>query len=298
MVAIGKIIFSLGVSAAMAMAMAPEAAYAANVDAGDYVALPPETNLALLYLQYATRSTYSVDGGPTYKDRTGLDSEIGIARFVHYMEVGGLTVAPQILIPFGTLNNGEINGSRLDDASGIGDPILAVTVWLINDAKAQRWFGVMPYVWVPAGSYQPGRALNIGENRWKVVSQIGFVQGLNDKLFADLYFDPTWYGDNTQAGTGTQTLSQKNSYHFQTWLRYVLTTQSYVAFGYSKTWGGCQELDGVYTGVKTDVDSIKLSYGHFVTPTLQLLGTVGTDVHVVGGFKEDFRFNFRLLKAF
>ena len=130
------------------------------------------------------------------------------------------------------------------------------------------------------------------------MSQIGFVQGLNDKLFADLYFDPTWYGDNTQAGTGTQTLSQKNSYHFQTWLRYVLTTQSYVAFGYSKTWGGCQELDGVYTGVKTDIDSIKLSYGHFVTPTLQLLGTVGTDVHVVGGFKEDFRFNFRLLKAF
>ena len=145
----GKLYFHLGFPLRWRWRWRREAAYAANVDAGDYVALPPETNLALLYLQYATRSTYSVDGGPTYKDRTGLNFEIGIARFVHYMEVGGLTVAPQILIPFGTLNNGEINGSRLDDASGIGDPILAVTVWLINDAKAQRWFGVMPYVWVP-----------------------------------------------------------------------------------------------------------------------------------------------------
>lgn len=295
MTAVRKILVSLGFSAMM---MTPGAAYAFDVDAGDYVALPPGTNLAPLYLQYATRSTYSLDGGPTYKERTGLDSEIAIARYVHYTQICGLTVAPQILLPFGRLNNGEVNGSPLADASGIGDPILAATIWLINDAKAQRWFGVMPYLTLPGGDYKAGRALNIGENRWKVTQQFGGVQGLNDKLAAELYFDTTWYGDNTEAGTGTQTLSQKNSYQFQSWLRYVLSKQSYVALGYSRKWGGQQDLDGAYTGIKTNVDAIRLSYGQFITPTVHLLGTAATDLHADGGFKEDFRFNFRLLKVF
>jgi hypothetical protein len=45
-------------------------------------------------------------------------------------------------------------------------------------------------------------------------------------------------------------------------------------------------------------DSIKLSYGHLVMPTVQLLGTVAADLQADGGFKEDFRFNFRLLKVY
>ncbi|STV71642.1 QbdB protein [Klebsiella michiganensis] len=46
---------------------------------------------------------------------------------------GGFTVAPQVLMPYGRLFNGSLGGARLDSASGLGDPILAAPVWLVNN---------------------------------------------------------------------------------------------------------------------------------------------------------------------
>lgn len=37
------------------------------------------------------------------------------------MDVGGFTVAPQVLMPYGRLYNGSLGGVRLDSASGLGD---------------------------------------------------------------------------------------------------------------------------------------------------------------------------------
>ena len=44
----------------------------------------------------------------------GLDSQIGILRLVHYTDLGGYRIAPQILLPFGRLD-GRHDGGTLGD---------------------------------------------------------------------------------------------------------------------------------------------------------------------------------------
>ncbi|VFT74956.1 QbdB protein [Klebsiella aerogenes] len=123
------------------------------------------------YFTYATRDSFTPTGGGELKQETGLDSFVSIFRYVHYMDVGGFTVAPQVLLPYGRLYNGSLNGVRLDSASGLGDPILAAPVWLVNNPSTT--FAIVPYLYLPAGSYDAGRTLNVGENRWKFDLQLG-----------------------------------------------------------------------------------------------------------------------------
>ena len=47
---------------ALCTPMASTAAWATDVDAGDYVALPPGSNLAIVYAQFAERD--AIEGGP------------------------------------------------------------------------------------------------------------------------------------------------------------------------------------------------------------------------------------------
>ena len=69
-------------------------------DPGDYTPLPAGVNLGILYGQYATRDTVYADGDKVPVD-AGLNTIIGLARFVHYMDIGGVIVDPQIIVPFG-----------------------------------------------------------------------------------------------------------------------------------------------------------------------------------------------------
>jgi hypothetical protein len=133
------------------------------------------------------------------------------------MDVGGFTVAPQVLLPYGRLYNGSLNGVRLDSASGLGDPILAAPVWLVNNPSTT--FAIVPYLYLPAGSYDAGRTLNVGENRWKFDLQLGGVQQLGNGFATQLSTDVMWYGVNDDAtGIGTGRLKQDNTYQFQGWV--------------------------------------------------------------------------------
>lgn len=273
-------------------------AHAIDIDAGDYVPAPDGTNLALAYYQFATRDEFQLEGEAAVEAGTRLDSHVGIARFIHYTDVAGYRFAPQILIPGGKYANSRIAGADLNEPSGFADPILANIIWLVNQPDRQRYLGVTPFLWIPIGSYKEGKALNLGENRWKGALQIGYVEALGAGFTLDLIADATWYGDNDDAGNGDQKLSQDESWQFQGWLRYALTPASHLALGYSKITGGEQSLDGVLTGQKTDQDQLRLTYANFVTPTLQLLGTAATDIQSEGGFREKLRLTARILAIF
>jgi len=69
---------------ALCTPMASTAAWATDVDAGDYVALPPGSNLAIVYAQFAERDAIYAKGDKQPGD-PGLDSTVFILRGVHYM---------------------------------------------------------------------------------------------------------------------------------------------------------------------------------------------------------------------
>ncbi|UNK40939.1 transporter (plasmid) [Shinella sp. H4-D48] len=276
-------------------------AKAVDLDALDLIPAPSGTNAVLSYSTFATRGSFVTTDEQTIKDGTGLDSYVGILRYVHYTDIGGLAFAPQVLLPYGRLYDGSIGGTALESASGIGDPIFAAPLWLVNNKESGTTFAVVPYLFVPLGSYDAGDALNLGENRWKFDLQIGGTQALGNGFTVQASFDAMWYGRNRDAiSNGVGLLEQDNTYQGQIWLSYTppVDTSWNVAVGYSKYWGGEQTLDGIATGSATKSDQIRLQVAKFLTPTFQIQGLLQRDVRVEGGFKEDTRVTLRLMKLF
>lgn len=288
----------LAATAALGALLLPHAARAIDVNSSDYLPAAGGTNLFLFYTQYATRSEYETTNGAVLSQDTGLDSYINILRYVHYFDVGGYNAAVQALLPAGTLYNARVGGSELDAAAGFGDPILSAVFWPISNKATETYVAIAPYLFVPVGQYSPAAPLNIGENRWKLDLQVGWYQGLGHGFALQLTGDVIWYGDNDQAGNGTQTLTQEYTYQFQAWLSYTIAPTWSAAVGYSKYWGGDEYLSGIPTGNATERDQVRFELSKFITPTFQVLGLLQRDFNTSGGFPEDFRTTIRLMQAF
>lgn len=287
---------TLALTALLLAAMVPMAAQAIDVDVGDYVPAPAGTTAGLLYYQHAERDRLYAQGRQAVSDPR-LVSDIGIARLVHYTTVGGLALAPQILVPFGRLDAGR-NTAALGQTSGVGDIILAAPFWPINDAASRTYLGITPYLYLPTGSYDRNRALNLGENRWKFDLQAGFVKGLTDRWFVDLTGDVMFHGKNDDYGGTGATLRQKPLYQGQAALRYQFTPGANVFVGLSQTWGGETRVGGVDRNDESRQRKASIGGSWFIRPTTQLLMAFGRDLHVENGFKENARINVRLLQVF
>lgn len=284
-------------AASLIAATLPGAAHAVAVDPGDYTYLPPGTGLALLYYQHASgKSLYS--GGHKVSGNADLDVDVGIARGVKYVDVGGVTVAPQFLLPFGQVRpGGDLGG--LDVANGMGDLILASTIFLLKDDPGRRSFGITPWLWLPTGKYDPQRALNpFGENRWKFALQGAAVVPLGDKFTLDLVGDMQWFGDNTHFGPDRRTLSQRPMWEAQAHLRYHVAPTTSLYLTLSQLAGGETEVDGARQNDRQRRTRALVGAGHFFAPGWQLLGSAGRDLTVENGVREDLRVNLRLMKVF
>ncbi|MFL1480835.1 MULTISPECIES: transporter [Pseudomonadaceae] len=272
-------------------------AQAVDVDAGDYTALPEGTTLGMVYYQHAERRSLYADG---HKQplRAGLDSDIGILRGVHFMKLGGFTIDPQFLLPFGQLEGKRDTKGLGKSDGGIGDLILASTIWLVEQPAEKTYFGITPFLYVPTGRYDRDDALNIGENRWKFALQAGYIQGLGDKWWLDLVGDVTWFGKNDDATAAGLTLRQSALYQGQAFLRYQVTPTFDVRVGYSRLWGGETRLDGLDQRDEPKTQKFTVGAGWFVAPKTQLLVNYGRDQSVENGFREGDRINLRLMQIF
>jgi len=282
----GLVLLASGLSAA-------GSARALDLDAGDYVAAPAGTTLGLLYLQGAERDRL-YRAGHRQPDSPGLDSEIGILRLVHYTDLAGYRVAPQLLVPFGRLD-----GHRgLEDTSGLADPILAMPLWLINEPERRRYLGVTPYLFLPLGEYDSDEQLNLGENRWKLNLQIGYVDALSERLSLDLAADVMFYGRNNRYGSGRWTQRQKPSYQYQGFLRYQLTPTADLRVGLSWLDGGENRVDKLWLDDRQETGKWSLGFSWFFLPKAQVAATYGRDFAVENGFREEHRLNIRLMQVF
>lgn len=277
------------------VAAAATGANAVDVDAGDYTALPAGTNLGLVYYQHAERNKLYSSGNQVPIDPK-LVSDVGILRGVHYTEIGGHIVDPQFLLPFGKLRaKGDI--SALGSNSGVGDLILAATVWF-NKPTDKTHFGITPFLFLPTGQYDRNDPLSLGENRWKFALQAGFITPVSDKLTLDLAADVQLHGKNDEFGAAGQTMKQKPQYQLQGFLRYSLSPATDLRFGLSHISGGETEVDDVDQGNRLSNSKFQIGTAHFIGPTTQLLATYGQDISVRNGFKESSRINLRVLQIF
>jgi len=276
----------------------------------DWVPLRPGTSVAMGYYEFATYDEYNNTITGTSKSDTHLYSHVGIARYLYYGN-HYLFDRPWVLdfiLPFGTLNDGKINGYRLGNASGVGDPVVSAGYWLLTQPEHRRWLSIVDFLTLPMGTYDKHKALNLGGNRWQNDFQADFTQGFLKKFTLDVSGDWIHYWDNTEAGTGNQTLSQNATFGAYAWLSYDVSSMvqkvmpgasnAFFALGYGGLFGGRQKLDGIYTGAETREDQIRLTYSQFVTPTWQILISASHDVSVSGQFKQDLGITLRIAKLF
>ena len=299
----------LGLSATVLLTLATNSpAFAVDYQPFDWVPLPAGQDVLMGYYEFAEHNEFDNVLSETTKGATSLDTHIGVARYLHYGLLGDHPYIFDVILPFGALTNGRIAGKRLDGASGIGDPIASVGYWFINQPDQRRYLSAATFLTLPIGTYDSHKVLNLGGNRWQNNLQIDFTQGVSDRYTIDVSGDWTYYGDNSDAGSGHQTLSQNSTYSAYVWLSYDITSelhklepnagQATISVGYAGTFGGMQKLDGVPTGAKTDEQQIRLSYSQFITPTWQGVLSVSHDVTASGQFKQDCGILLRVAKLF
>lgn len=270
----------------------PWQAHALDIDAQDYRRAPDGTNVFLLYGQYAHRNAYYQDNDKVNDGK--LESEIGIARFVHYTDFNSIKIAPQLLIPFGKVKaSGDSAG--LGESSGVlGDIILANTFWLIDQPQKQ-YLGFTPFFSFPTGSYHDEDALNIGENRYKMILQSSYLKYWTEQWGTDLTADVTYYGDNKDDVKGK--IEQDWGYQLQADAFYNLNPQFTLSAGVSYMDAGDTKVAGVEHDASTQA-KVWLGTTYHISPKSHLLLNVGRDLAVENNFKEDFRFNFRYAYVF
>lgn len=271
--------------------------HAIDTDPGDWNAPPPGANLFLFYAQHANRNALYTNEQKTAN--TKLSSDVAILRYVRPIEVSGLVVAPQVLLPWARLSTGGVVAG-LGNASGAGDLILASPIWFARaDAASRNSFSFAPYLVLPTGDYDKGQSLNIGENRWKAILQFGGTYQLSKQIDVEGAIDATLFGKNKNFGaSGADMLQQKPLYQLQGSLNWHHSAGTLLAVGLSHTFGGVQRVNGASLNNEMATTKITLTASTFVSPSLQVLASVGRDLKVDNGFKESSRLNVRILKVF
>lgn len=216
-------------------------AHAIDINPGDWTAPPSDGNLFLLYLQHAYSSTLHTNEKST--DNARINSNAFIFRYVRSIEVGGLVVAPQVLLPWANLGTGGVL-SGLGRASGTGDFILASPVWLTKANVASRnSLAFAPYLVLPTEAYDKNRALNIGGNRWKAILQLGGTYQLSKRLDAESSINATVFGSNNQPeALGSDKLEENTPYQLQGSVNWHYSPSTLLATSVSHTFGGDQKL--------------------------------------------------------
>ena len=107
----------------------------------DYVPAPAGTSALLGYYIHGTRDSLHLDGTGNVAN-SGLDSHVFAARLTHWEVFGDTPVAAQLILPFGSLEDGRIGGGRLNAPSGLFDPTLTLAFWPVSDPDNGRWLAV------------------------------------------------------------------------------------------------------------------------------------------------------------
>lgn len=268
-------------SAAVWLALAAGPAVAGiNTDPLDYVPAPAGTTLAAIYYQNNHSSSQYADGRQVAQN--SIQADVGIARFVHYTELAGFRIAPQVLLPAVSVEVGGKGNTVSTD--GISDPILGLPVWLVNRPEQRLYFAVTPYLHLPLGRYNSNRPLNPGENRWKFTLQGGLSVGLGEKTTLDVIGDAQWFGDNRDIAGGGH-LAQKALYSLQPQLTYQLAPGLTSSLGVYHVWGGATQVRGVDQHDRTRTTTALGTVSYWLGKTDNLQFQYRADTEVKNGAK-------------
>lgn len=280
---------------ALSLLLASAHAAAVTVDAGDYVPPPPGTAVGFIYLAHS-ESDRLYSNGKRVDGDARFTADTALLRVAKFGEIGGLTYNTQLLLPYAHLSAGGSISSQ-GSTSGVGDPILASSLWVVNNPQTRTYVGMTGYLWVPVGSYKRDRPLNVGEHRWKADFQLGASKGIGEKFALEASWDVMVAGKNDKL-PGDAVRKQSASYDWEVGARFIATSTDEFNLRLRKVTGGENRVNGARQDDEADATSILLGYHRWLNPKTQLVVQGGRDLSVENGFREQSRVQLRLLRIF
>lgn len=283
--------------AVLALTWGASTAHALEITAGDYEPLPPGASALLLYFQHAQSSDF-YQNGRKVSDRFKLRTDVSLLRYIHSFGLAeNVVVEPQFILPYGHLHASG-DASALGQTTGVGDLIVGAPVkWTLNTTNKDI-FSLAPYLYLPTGSYDRDDALNLGENRWRVLLQAAYIHHFNAQWSLDTAADVSWVSHNHDYTSAGLTLKQQTRYEYQAYLRYNLSPFTHFGVGGGRIEGGRSTVESVGQDDRADTTYVRLMATHLFAPSWQAQIEVGRDIQVEQGFKEEARLNLRLAKLF
>lgn len=258
--------------------------HALEVQPGDFEMLPDGKSLALLYYTY-TQGDQLYQNADKVSDHAKLETDIGLLRYIHAIHpIENVSIEPQVILPFGKLRASQ-DLSALGNASGVGDVIVGMPIkWAPSSANT---LAIAPFVSIPSGSHHQDQALNLGENRWNATVQTAWIHHFNQHFTLENIFDAAFYTSNNRYTVADLKLDQKTKYEYQVYLRYKPSPATALGIGGGWIGGGETQLNHVSQNDKLNTTYAKLTASHFITPNFQTNLTIGRDLKIEQGVKQN-----------
>jgi len=290
-----KLRYPVAVAAGLVIPWLTTAAYAWDAQPRDFVPAPAGTNPGLFYYLGTTSDNF-VDANGNDLPGSSLDTNVWLARYVYFFDIGNMRADVNVLQPFGGLNNMSLGGTNIDsDEFSLGDTTLVGTIWPLNDPENGRYFAIATYLTLPTGSYSATEP-SLGSNRWSMAIQPGFLFNVAPKWSVDLAGDITIYGDN-EDGPGGANVEKDPSYTALGWVNYHASDKTTLSVGATTSGGGAETVGGIQ-GADVTSTTVRVAWSQLLTPTTQFLMEVGHDVEAENTFERDTTVTLRLAKFF
>jgi hypothetical protein len=274
-------------------------AHATGAESDGWITPQPGHDMAIFYLGRDSFST-AHSNSKLVERNARLDANFSLLRYTHPIQVGDTVLNPQFIQPLSKIST-DGNLSGLGSASGAGDLMLLLGIFPIHDWANKTHLAIVPYLWLPTGSYDRNKPLNAGENRWKAALQVGGQFPISESFVISLTADTTFFGKNKEA-YGGGTLSQRPLSEIRGWLKYDMKSLNYAhwALGLGHVTGGETRLNDI-----RQYDAKATTTAHFQVGTLlddsktnHILFSVSRDLKVKNGLRMDTEFMTRFAHIF
>lgn len=242
-------------------------------DPGDYKALPVGTNLAVGYYQYLEADKV-YNNGNQITDNLDLSMHIGMLRYVRFVEVAGITMNPQIVLPMATQKI-----DQEDRVTGLGDILIGGVAWPYQNKEKGQYLAFGGFLSIPTGS-DAVKGLSVSNDRYQYNLQGGYLHQVTPKFSVEGIAQAEFYSNKKYNDL-------KKDMFYQTDLSaiYYIDEKTNIAATWRYTDGGKEKIEDVTLTESENKHMFILSAAKSLKPNLQLMLQWRQDVKVEDGSK-------------
>lgn len=280
------------------LVISPTYAAINDVLPADYFPLAAGTTSVATYL-YDRQLVGPYSKGLRVLDGT-VDTQIAVLRAVHFLSVADKPVSLIAVLPWSQSSVGPamLAGAIGREARGLGDFRFGATGWLLANRESGEYFAVTGLLFLPTGDYNRQQTLNVGENRYKVTLNAGWIRPITQAFIFEVIPEAAWFGVNSDY-VGGRSLSQKPAYALTSYLRFRASPNWQFYTGAQINQGGETQINGIDQNNAPDNKRMMLGTSYLTDDKKnQWQIRLARDTSVKNGFKMGSEVMLRYLNMF